>query len=102
MIEAGSSGIKLSEAVQLEAEMVSGSPFLLDAVRLCNVEQAFGDHGDHEVPCRKNSEGPISMPRLYGGLPVVNCQCVLSVHGHSDSRALTSSKASKRRERSEQ
>ena len=70
-----------------------GSPFVFDAVRLGNVEQAFADHRDHEVRCRKNTEGPISTPRLYGGLAVVNCQCVLSVHGHSDSGALTSSKA---------
>ena len=95
--------MELLEAVQLEAETVSGSPFVLDAVRLCcNVEQAFADHGDHEVPCRKNAEGPINTLRLYGGLAVVNCQCVLSVHGHSDSGALTSPKASRCRQRAEQ
>ena len=95
-------GIEISEAFQPEPESVPGRQFVLDAVRLDNVEQTLADHGDHEVPCRKEAQRPIGTPSLYRRSAVVNCQYVPPVYRHCDGRALSCSQASRCRQRSEE
>ena len=95
-------GVEVPEAVELESESVLVRPFVLDAVRLDDVEQTFADHGDHEVPCRKNTQRSICTPRLQSRSAVVNCQYVPLMHRHGDGRALSCPKASRRRQRSEE
>ena len=55
----------IPEARQLQPEAVPGSTFVLDAIRLDNVEQTLADHGDHEVPCREDAQRSIGALRLY-------------------------------------
>ena len=90
-VSAASLGIEISEAFQFEPESVPGRPFVLDAVRLDNVEQTLADHGDHEVSCRKDAQRPIGTPRLYRRSAVINCQYVPPMYRHGDGRALSCS-----------
>ena len=101
-IWAGPPGAHIPEARQLEPEAVQGSPFVLDAIRLDNVEQTLADHGDHEISCRENAQRPIGTPRLYRRSVVINCQYVPPMYSHGDGRALACSEASRCRQRSEQ
>ena len=84
-------GIGISETLQFESESVPGRPFVLDAVRLDNVEQTLADHGDYEVSCRKDAQRPIGTPRLYRRSAVINCQYVPPMYRHGDGRALSCS-----------
>ena len=93
----------IPEASQFEPESMPCRPFVLDAVRLVNVEQAFADHGDHEILCRQEcaASDRHAAPASVARRSSIASMCRRWI-GHGDGRALARPKASRRRQQSEE
>ena len=70
-----------------------GRPFVLDAVGFRDSEQTLADHGDDEILCGDNVNGPIGLLSLFDGAAVVDREGVIAVHGDGDRRAFSGAKA---------